>query len=482
MTQSMETARATRIACVATMLVSLTSCGGGNGESTITYAVGGTVSGLAVGQTVKLSNNGSDPTIVANGPFTFTARQAQGSSYAVTVALAPDGRICRVSAGSGTVGAADVTSVAVDCGKEINWVTNGTVYSTALSEDGEVLYIGGSFTRVGRRTGSFVPVDATTGAVAPSSVVDGGVYAQAPDGAGGWYLGGTFTRVNGSTQKYLVRLRADGSVDPTFAPTPSAAVYSVALSGDTLFVGGGFVQIGVASVSYLAALDATTGTPRNWPVAVDSTVRHLAISGDALYFAGNFVTVNGQSRNYLAAVDTTTAALTPWDPNPRNGQGIAAIYALAVSGTTVLVAGNFQSIGGANRTAVAALDGITGAATAFDAQISGANAIPPANSITVVNAIAVDGSAVYIGGQFTSAGGQPRMAVAAVDLTTGLALPWNPSLVRDQYGAPEVVGLAVNADTVFICGLFLSVGSQAANGLAALDKGTAVARNWINAD
>ncbi len=458
------------------MLVSLVSCGGGNGESTITYAVGGTVSGLAVGQTVKLSNNGSELMIAANGPFTFTARQPQGSSYAVTVALAPDGRICRVSMGSGTVGAADVSSVAVDCSNEINWVTNGTVYSTALSEDGGLLYIAGSFTRVGRRTGSFVPVDSATGAVAPKSVVDGSVYAQVPDGAGGWYLGGSFTRVNGSTQKHLVRLRPDGSVDPTFTPMPSDAVNAVALSGNTLFVGGNFVQIGGVDVPYLAALDATTGTPRNWSVAVDGAVAKLAISGNSLYFGGYFLTVNGQSRNYLAAVDTTTAGLTPWDPNPDDGQGIPAINSLVVSGTTVLVGGTFRTIGGASRTAVAALDGITGAVTAWDAQIGAAN------SITAVRAIAIDGSTVYIGGKFTSAGGQPRMAVAAVDLATGLALPWNPTLAWNQYGPPEVEALAVNADTVFISGLFLSVGSQAVPGLAALDKLTGVARNWINAE
>ncbi len=456
------------------------ACGGGG--STITYAVGGTVSGLAAGQAVKLSNNGSQLTIAANGTFTFPTRQPQGSSYAVTVALAPDGRICRVSMGSGTVGAADVTSVAVDCSNEINWVTNGTVYSTALSADGGQLYIAGSFTQVGRRTGSFAPVDSATGAVAPHSVVNGAVNTQVPDGAGGWYLGGSFTRVNGSTQKYLVRLRADGSVDPTFAATPSDAVYAVALSGNTLFVGGNFVQIGVSNVPYVAALDATTGTPRNWSIAVNGAIRHLAINGNSLYLGGDFLTINGQSRNYLAAVDATTAALAPWDPNPSNGLGIPVINSLVVSGTTVLVGGTFSTIGGASRTAVAALDGITGAATNWDAQISAANPTPPANSIPVVRAMAVDGSTLYIGGQFTSAGGQPRAMVAAVDLDTGLALPWNPTVAGDQYTAPVVNALATNADTVFISGYFLSVGNQAVPGLAALDKVTGVARIWISAD
>ena len=40
--------------------------------SSITYAVGGTVSGLGVGQQVTLKNNAADPiTVTANGAFNF---------------------------------------------------------------------------------------------------------------------------------------------------------------------------------------------------------------------------------------------------------------------------------------------------------------------------------------------------------------------------------------------------------------------------
>jgi len=52
----------------------------------------------------------SDPTNRPPTTLTFTARQPQGSSYAVTRCTCTDGRICGVFAGSGTVGAADVTS------------------------------------------------------------------------------------------------------------------------------------------------------------------------------------------------------------------------------------------------------------------------------------------------------------------------------------------------------------------------------------
>jgi len=79
-----------------------------------TYSVGGTTAGLS--GTVTLQNNGSDDLAVnADGPFTFATALGDGSAYAVTVLTQPTGQTCTVSNGSGTISAANVTSVAVNC-------------------------------------------------------------------------------------------------------------------------------------------------------------------------------------------------------------------------------------------------------------------------------------------------------------------------------------------------------------------------------
>jgi predicted transcriptional regulator len=84
--------------------------------STLTYTVGGTVAGLVGGATMVLRvNGGDDLTVSANDGFTFATRLADGTTYAVTVFTAPAGQACAVTNGSGTVGSADVTSVAVAC-------------------------------------------------------------------------------------------------------------------------------------------------------------------------------------------------------------------------------------------------------------------------------------------------------------------------------------------------------------------------------
>lgn len=82
-----------------------------------TYTVGGTVSGL-VGSGLKLKlNSGSNLPIGADGSFVFSAQLFTGASYAVTITGQPSApaQTCTVASGSGTIGTASVSNVAVVC-------------------------------------------------------------------------------------------------------------------------------------------------------------------------------------------------------------------------------------------------------------------------------------------------------------------------------------------------------------------------------
>jgi hypothetical protein len=79
------------------------------------YTIGGNVSGLTGSGLVLNNNGGNDLAVTANGAFTFSTAIAGGAAYAVTVATPPSGQRCDVANGSGTVAAANVTSVAVTC-------------------------------------------------------------------------------------------------------------------------------------------------------------------------------------------------------------------------------------------------------------------------------------------------------------------------------------------------------------------------------
>ena len=81
------------------------------------FSIGGTVSGLAGSGLVLQNNAGDDLTIAADGAFTFATSLPDGSAYNVTVSNQPTGpsQTCTVTNGSGTISAADVTNVQVDC-------------------------------------------------------------------------------------------------------------------------------------------------------------------------------------------------------------------------------------------------------------------------------------------------------------------------------------------------------------------------------
>ena len=85
--------------------------------STNSYAVGGTVSGLAGSGLVLQNNAGDDLSIAGDGSFNFATEVASGADYAVTVKTSPVmlAQTCTVTAGSGTVTSAPVTTVQVDC-------------------------------------------------------------------------------------------------------------------------------------------------------------------------------------------------------------------------------------------------------------------------------------------------------------------------------------------------------------------------------
>lgn len=101
---------------VALCALILAGCGGATNAK-----IGGTVVGLASGNSVGLTNNGTDTITYtfSSSSNTFTFDQSVGSNdaYAVTVTTQPTGQVCSVTDGTGTVSSSgnDVTNVLVTC-------------------------------------------------------------------------------------------------------------------------------------------------------------------------------------------------------------------------------------------------------------------------------------------------------------------------------------------------------------------------------
>ncbi|MFO1372338.1 MAG: PQQ-binding-like beta-propeller repeat protein [Candidatus Competibacteraceae bacterium] len=57
----------------------------------------------------------------------------------------------------------------------------------------------------------------------------------------------------------------------------------------------------------------------------------LVVSGNTVYVGGEFDSIGGQARNHLAALDANTGAATAWNPSPDGYR----VSTLAIAGNTV---------------------------------------------------------------------------------------------------------------------------------------------------
>ncbi len=81
-----------------------------------TFTVGGTITGLnASGLVIKLNGGTSKIVSVGSTTFKFSTALTTGTSFAVTVSSQPNGQVCLISNGSGTIGSANVTNVSIIC-------------------------------------------------------------------------------------------------------------------------------------------------------------------------------------------------------------------------------------------------------------------------------------------------------------------------------------------------------------------------------
>ena len=117
------------VSCVAILY----GCGGGGAQNT--YTVSAKVSGLSGSGLILQLEGGSDLAVMADGTYTFATPLASGMSYQVSLKTQPSlpRQICSVIDGSGTIGTADVSGVAVTC---ITSARLTTLYSITGGSDG----------------------------------------------------------------------------------------------------------------------------------------------------------------------------------------------------------------------------------------------------------------------------------------------------------------------------------------------------------
>ncbi|MCW5757097.1 MAG: hypothetical protein KIT54_07675 [Phycisphaeraceae bacterium] len=347
--------------------------------------------------------------------------------------------------------------------------TNGTVHALAAFDDGtgDALYAGGAFrttggesiNRIARWDGSaWLPLGpGMNNAALASTVFD--------DGTGpALIVGGAFNRA-GDVRANRVS-RWDGSAWSPMGAGFDNSVFALTAyddgSGEALYAGGMFTSSGGVPANRVARWDGSAWVPLG--EGMNERVLALTVfddgTGPALYAGGFFTTAGGVPANGIARWDSSA-----WAPLGEGVGGDAPVVsALAVyddgTGESLYVGGWFTLAGGASAYRVARWDG-----SAWTPLGGGVKY----GSISRVMALTAfddgSGEALYAGGNFTTADGEPANHIARWDGST-----WTP---LGSGMNTTVESLAVfddgSGDALYAGGDFTTAGSVEANRIARWD-------------
>jgi hypothetical protein len=257
-------------------------------------------------------------------------------------------------------------------------------------------------------------------------------------------------------------------------------VRTIVYSNGVAYLGGEFTQVippggGTPVVrNHLAAFDEATGALLPWNPNADDIVWSLDVSGSTVYLGGQFQNVGGVPRPNAAAVGTADGIPTSWNPQPN---GTVNVVKVGPDGR-IYMGGSFTRIGATNRQLIGSIT-TAGAVTSWHPvvkQVTGSTCPPRCSPFVTSFAFAPDGQSLYFGGHFGLVNAIGRNNAARVDLTTGTTtLAWNPDVFGQGLGknpnqANKVWSIALGPTDAYICGDWWSVdGFQRHPNIAGVD-------------
>lgn len=325
------------------------------------------------------------------------------------------------------------------------------------------------------------------------------VQAVVADGLGNVYVGGNFSAVNSVAASRVAKWNGT-TWSALGAGLGGGNVEAIAISGSDVYVGGGFTTAGGVPANHIAKWDGNAWSAMGAGLGAlgNNFVTSIAVSGTNVFAGGNFM--DAGSLNYIARWNGTSWVSLGTGMDQR-------VDSLAVSGTEVYAGGVFSTAGGVSVPRVARWDGASwsamgtgvGGATVSALTLSGAD-IYAGTSVGIlakwngtswdsigtalggtfraIRAIAISGTDIYVGGEFTTAGGSPANRIARWNGTQ-----WSPLGVGVGDSILNGVNeIAVLGDTLMVGGSFPTAGGTVAKNIATWSTSAWTAFNGTGLD